>query len=216
MTTIVLADDHNIMRQGLRLLLEDKPGLQVVGEAGDGREALRLVESLRPDMLVLDMIMPDMNGVAVTAEVTKRLPNTAVVILSMHKLEGYVRKALQAGARAYVLKDATGDELVHAISEVVAGRRYLSPALSQRAVDFFVDGGIPATSDPNLALSRRERELLPLIGQGLTARQIAAKLHVSPRTVEFHRNNIMRKLGFRSQKGLIRLCVRTGLLPEDE
>lgn len=216
MTTIVLADDHRVMRQGLRLLLEEDPGFQIVGEADDGQGALQLVESLRPDVLILDMAMPDMNGASVTREAIRQSPETAVVILSMHGVEGYVRRAMQAGARAYVLKEATSDELVRAVREAIAGRRYLSQALAQRAFESFVDPDPPATMDPKLVLSEREQEILPFIVEGLTAKQISEKLHLSPRTVEFHRTNIMRSLGLRSTKELIRFSVQAGILPDEQ
>jgi len=216
MTAIVLADDHKVMRQALRLLLEGQPDFQVVGEADDGREALQLAERLHPDVLVLDMAMPDMNGAEVTQQVAKCSPATAVVILSMHRADAYVRKAMRAGAKAYVLKESTADELVKAIHEVVAGRRYLSRALAEHVVEWYVKGTTGATPEPHGALTSREHQVLALVARGWSARQVGAELHISQRTVEFHRANIMHKLGLRNQKELIRHCAQVGPLPADD
>lgn len=210
MITIALADDHNVMRQGLRSLLEAEPDFRVIGEAGDGREAIRLIGEFHPDVLVLDMVMPGMNGVEVIQQV--RQFKTSVVVLSMFGTEGYVHKAMRAGARAYVLKQATANELVHAIREVVEGRRYLSRALSERAIDAYVKETLDGSLDPFLALTSREREVLQKIADGGTSKQLALELSVSPRTIEFHRANIMRKLGLHSQQELLRYCLRTGIL----
>jgi two-component system response regulator NreC len=210
MITIVLADDHNVMRQGLRSLLEAEPDFQVIGEAGNGNEAIRLVENLHPDVLVLDMVMPDMNGVEVIQQLKHTM--TSVVILSMFGTEGYVHKAMRSGAKAYVLKQATANELVHAIREVVEGRRYLSRALSERAIDAYVKETLDGNLDPFLALTSREREVLQRIASGCTSKILAKELNVSPRTIEFHRANIMRKLELHSQQELLRYCLRTGIL----
>ena len=215
MISIVLADDHRIMRQGLKALLEENEDITITGEADDGKQALQIVQSQKPDVLVLDIALPDIDGVTVVREVMKISPETAVIILSMHNIEGYVRKALQAGARAYVVKESPAHELITAIREALAGRRYLSQAIAQKAFDFFAAGGIPPALDPNLALSKREREVLPYIAQGMTARQISINLHISPRTVEFHRGNIMRKLNLHGHKELVQFCIRSGVLPED-
>jgi len=216
MTTIVLADDHRVMRQGLRLLLTGQPGFQVVGEADDGREALQLAERLHPDILVLDMAMPGMSGAEVTREIARCSPATAVVILSMHRADAYVRQAMQAGARAYVLKESTADELVGAIHEVVAGRRYLSRALAEHAVEWYVKETTGVTEGPYSALTKREYQVLGLVARGWSAGQIGTELHISPRTVEFHRASIMRKLGLRNQKELIRYCAKAGSLSVDD
>ncbi len=213
--SIVLVDDHRVMRQGLKALLEESTDFQVIGEADSGQDGVQLVRELRPDVLVLDMALPDIDGVTVVREAVKVSPKTVVIILSMHNIEGYVRKAMQAGALAYVLKDSTSSELITAIREALAGRRYLSQSVAQRAFDFFVEGGIPTPLDPNLALSKREREVLPYIAGGMTARKIGETLGISPRTIEFHRGNIMRKLNLKGHKELVRFCIRTGIFPED-
>lgn len=213
--SIILVDDHRIMRQGLKALLEESADFQVIGEADSGQDGVHLVQELKPDVLVLDMALPDIDGVTVVREAMRLSPLTVVIILSMHNVEGYVRKALRAGALAYVLKDSTSSELITAIREALAGRRYLSQSVAQRAFDFFVEGGIPAPLDPNLALSKREREVLPYLAGGQTARQIGDNLGISPRTIEFHRHNIMHKLGLKGHKELVRFCIRTGIFPED-
>ena len=213
MTTIVLADDHHVMRQGLRSLLKAEPDFQVVGEAGDGEETVRIVESLHPDVLVLDMVMPGLHGVLITQRLRLTVPATAVVVLSMFGTEGYVHKAMRAGAKAYVLKQATADELAFAIREVVAGRRYLSRSLSERAIDAYVQETLSSDLDPFLALTSREREVMRMVAEGSTSKQIAMRLIISSRTVEFHRANIMRKLKLHNQQELLRYYFHTGPLP---
>ena len=216
MTTIVLADDHHIVRQGMRALLEAEPDFRLVGEAGDGLETVQLVERLRPDVLVLDLMMPGLNGLEVTRQVGKRSPQTRVVILSMHANEAYVLEALRNGAVGYVLKDASVTELVQAVREVTAGRRYLSPPLSERAIDAYVGRAKEATLDRYETLTDREREVLHLVAEGCTNAAIAARLSISPRTAETHRANMMRKLGLHTQTDLIRYALRRGIIPMED
>jgi len=213
MTTIVLADDHHVVRQGLRSLLEAEPDFSIVGEAGDGLEAAQLVERLQPDVLVLDLMMPGLNGLEVTRQVSQRSPQTHVVILSMHPNEAYVLEALRAGAAAYVIKESTSAELVRAVREAVAGRRYLSPPLSERAIEVYMQKAESAALDPYETLTAREREVLHLAAEGHTNAEIADRLFISRRTVETHRANLMRKLGLRSQTDLIRYALQRGILP---
>ena len=212
MTTIVLADDHPIVRQGLRALLETEPDFRVVGEAGDGLEATRLVERLQPNMLVLDLMLPGLSGLEVTRLVRQHSPQTHVVILSMHADESYVLEALKNGAIGYVLKDSSAADLVHAVREGAAGRRYLSPPLSERAIERYIQKGEAATQDIYETLTTREREVLHLAAEGHTIAAIAARLFISPRTVETHHANLMRKLGLRTQTDLIRYALRRGIL----
>ena len=212
MTTIVLADDHRVVRQGLRALLEAESGFRLVGEAGDGLETVQLVERLHPDVLVLDLMMPGLNGLEVTLQVGKRSPQTRVVILSMHANEAYVLEALRNGAAGYVLKDASAAELVQAVREVAAGRRYLSSPLSERAIEAYVGKAQETTLDRYETLTTREREVLHLVAEGHTNAEIAARLSISPRTAETHRANMMRKLGLQTQTDLIRYALRRGII----
>jgi len=216
MTTIVLADDHHIVRQGLRALLEAEPGLRVVGEAGDGLETLQLVERLQPDLLVLDLVMPGLGGLEVARRIGRHAPRTRVVVLSMHANEAYVLEALRAGVAAYVLKQSTADELVRAVRAASAGQRYLSPPLSERAIEAYLEKARETALDPYETLTNREREVLHLATEGLTNAEIADRLVVSPRTVETHRANLMRKLSLRSQTDLVRYALQRGILPMEE
>jgi two-component system response regulator NreC len=215
-TTIVLADDHHIVRQGLRALLEAEPDFAVTGEAADGLVAAGLVERLKPDVLVLDLMMPGLNGLDVVRQVRQRSPQTRVIILSMHANEAYVLEALRNGVVGYVLKDSTASDLAQAVREAAAGRRYLSPPLSERAIEAYVHKADAAPLDLYETLSGREREVLHLAAEGYNNTEIAARLCISARTVETHRANVMRKLGLHSQTDLIRYALRRGILPMEE
>lgn len=213
--SILLADDHQIVRQGLRTLLEAEPDFYIAGEAGDGLEALQLVERLKPDVLVLDLMMPGLNGLEVTRQTRQRSSQTHIVILSMYANEAYVLEALKNGAAAYVLKRASAEELVQAVREVVADRRYLSAPFSQRAIESYVDKAKEGVVDPYETLTNREREVLQLAAEGYNNPEIAERLFISPRTVEMHRGNLMHKLGLQSQAELIHYAVRRGLIALD-
>ncbi|MCH8292507.1 response regulator transcription factor [Candidatus Poribacteria bacterium] len=213
MTTIVLAEDHHIVRQGLHILLQAERNFSIIGETGDGLEAVQLVERLQPDVLVLDLMMPSLNGLEVTRQVTKRSPQTRIIILSMHANEAYVREALRNGAAGYVLKESSAADLVQAVREAIAGRRYLSPPLSERAIDAYVQKAEAATLDVYDTLTTREREVLHLVAEGNTIGTIASRLFISPRTVETHRTNLMRKLSLRTSAELVRYALQRGLLP---
>ncbi len=212
-TTILLADDHPIVRKGLRDLLETEANLQVIGEAANGLEVVAMVERLKPDILVLDVVMPGLNGVEVTQQVLRRSPQTRVIIFSMHADESYVLRALRNGASGYVLKDSSPDELVRAVREVLAGRRYLGPPLSERAIETYVQQKAEtATLDRYERLTTREREILHLTLEGYNNTQIAEQLSISPRTVATHRTNMMRKLGLKTRTDLIRFALQQGLI----
>ncbi len=216
MTTIVLADDHPIVRQGLRALLEAETDFQVVGETGYGLEAVRLVERLKPDVLIVDVMMPGLSGLEVTREVCQRAPRLRVLVLSMHANEVYVLEALRHGAMGYALKDSSADELVRAVRRVAAGRRYLSPPLSERALEAYAQKAQEMRrDDPYETLTTREREVLHLATEGLTNPAIADRLSISPRTVEIHRTNLMRKLGLRGQPDLVRYAMQRGIVLMD-
>jgi two-component system response regulator NreC len=213
-TTILLADDHRMVRQGFRALLEGEKDFRIVSETGDGLEAMRLAEQLKPRVLVLDLMLPGLRGLEVTRQVKRRGLPTKVVILSMHANEAYVMEALRNGASGYVLKDANASELVRAVREAVAGRRYLSPPLSEPAMEAYLEKAQAAgTLDVYETLTNREREVLQLTAEGHTSASIAGKLYISPRTVEIHRSNVLRKLSLRSQTDLIRYALQRGILP---
>jgi two-component system response regulator NreC len=214
--TVVLADDHLIFREGLRALLSAEPDLRIVGEAGDGLEAVQLVERLQPDVLVLDLMMPGLNGDQVARQVSQHVHKTRIVVLSMHTSEAYVLKALRSGAVGYVLKGSSSTELVQAIREVVQGRRYLSPPLSERAIETYIQKAQGSSLDLYETLTTREREVLQLAAQSCSHADIASRLSISPRTVEAYRANVMRKLGLRTQTDLIRYALRQGILPMDD
>jgi DNA-binding NarL/FixJ family response regulator len=214
-TTIVLADDHAVVRQGLRALLEAEPDFAIVGEAADGLGVADLVERLKADLLVLDLMLPGLNGLEVTRQVQQRSPQTRVVVLSMYANEAYVLEALRNGAAAYVLKEASAADLVHAIHEVMAGRRYLSPPLSESAIELYVQKAKAAPKDPYEALTTREREVLQLAAEGQSNPEIADRLGISVRTVETHRANLMHKLDLRSQTELVRYALKRGILPPE-
>jgi DNA-binding NarL/FixJ family response regulator len=215
MITIVLADDHHIVRQALKTLLDAESDFELIGEAGDGIEAVRVVERLNPQVLVLDVMMPLLNGLEVLRQVTDRT-RTRVIVLSMHASDAYISEALKNGAAGYVLKDAQSSELVHAIREVAAGRRYLSPPLSERAVELYGRRLGQMPEDPYDTLTGREREVLQLAAEGHTNAQISERLFISSRTTETHRANLMRKLGLQNQSELIRFAVRRGIISLDK
>ena len=215
MTTIVLANDHALIREGLRTVLGGEPDWSVVGEAADGLEVVGLVDRLQPDVLIVDLVLPNLSGLEVIRQVRRRAPQTQIVALSMHANESYVFAALRNGAAAYVLKDASSTDIIQAVHEVVAGRRYLSPPLSQDALEVYIEKAKGAALDPYETLTTREREVLHLVAQGTTTTAIAARLTLSPRTVETHRTNLMRKLGLCTQTDLLRYALQRGIIPQD-
>jgi len=212
-TTVVLADDHAIVRQGLRAVLEATSEFAVVGEVADGLQVPEVVERLRPKVLVLDLMMPGLNGLEITRQVRHRCRETRVVILSMHADEPYVAEALRNGAAGYVLKDASTTEVAQAVREVAAGRRYLSQPLSERAIEAYTEKAQAAPLDLYETLTTREREVLHLSAEGYSSTEMAARLGISLRTADTHRANLMRKLGLQSQTDLVRYALRRGILP---
>jgi DNA-binding NarL/FixJ family response regulator len=207
----LLADDHTLVRAGIRGLLAAMPGIQVVGEAGDGQEALRLAQALRPDVVLLDVGMPGLNGLEVAARLATVDAAIRVVILSMHASEEYVLRALRAGCAGYLVKASAVSELEVAVRTVARGETYLSPIVSRPVVDDYVrrTGG---AADPLEALTPRQREVLQLVAEGNSTKEIAARLGLSPKTVETHRTQLMERLGVHDVSGLVRFAVRVGLI----
>lgn len=213
--TIILADDHHLVRAGLRALLSAQADFEIVGEVGDGLETMKLVEKLQPDVLVLDVMMPGLNGLAVAKQVNHRCPSTRVVMLSMHSNVAYVAEALRNGAAGYVLKDSTAADLAAAVRRVMAGGRFLSPPLAEEDVSSYEHRTRNGHADPYETLTGREREVLQLVAEGGTNQEIASRLSISPRTVEVHRSRVMLKLGLRSSAELIRFAFNRGIISTD-
>ena len=216
MINIVIADDHHIVRQSLRVSLDREKDFCVVGEAADGLGTVETVMSMQPDILIVDLMMGGVSGLDATRQICKRLPSIGVIILSMYSLDGYVVEALRSGAKGYILKESTSDELVLAVRSVAKGQYCLSPSLSERAIDVYKShmGSDPAS--PYSLLTTREREIFGLVIDGNTSAKIGERLYISRRTVEVFRSNIMRKLGVRNQTGLLRYALQQGLLPSGE
>jgi two-component system, NarL family, response regulator NreC len=213
MIRIILAEDHALMRRGLRLVLEEQKDFQVVGEASDGREALALAESLKPNVAVLDITMPNMNGIEAAGQISAKKLGLSIVVLSMHSDEGYVLRALKAGARGYLLKESSEADFIQAIRSVIQDKAFFSPAVSRLLVEDYVrqlqDKDIEDSYD---LLTPRERELLQLIAEGKSNKDVANMLNLSLYTVETHRGNIMEKLNLHSVPELILYAVRKGVI----
>jgi DNA-binding NarL/FixJ family response regulator len=202
-----LADDHGVVRQGFRLLLSRHPNVEVVGEASHGREAIELCQQLKPDVVILDVAMPELNGVEVTRQIRQNCPATNVLILTMHKDAIYVRETLRAGAKGYLLKDAIDKDLLDAVSAVARGAGFLSPGVSATVIDDYQKH----VTDPLDLITNRERQILQLLAEGKTSKDIAFDLNISVYTVDAHRSRIMKKLQLRSIGDLIRFALQRGL-----
>lgn len=212
MITILLAEDHHIVRQGLKSMLSAEKGFRLLGEAGDGLTAMELVAKHTPDVLVLDLMIPRLHGLEVVRRVRKEHPSTRILVLSMNSEDPYVVEALRSGATGYVLKDCATSNLPKAIRSVAAGKRYLSPALAERAIDALFQNRGEAGLDPYDTLTERERVVLQMAAEGMGNPEVAEKLFISPRTAESHRANLMRKLGLRSQTDLVRYAIRKKII----
>ena len=210
---LLLGDDHTLMRTGLRKILEERPEWEVVAEVGDGREAVRKCAALKPDVAVLDVAMPLLNGIDATQQIVKKVPETRVLVLSMHSDEAYVTRALQAGATGYLLKDSAGKDLLKAIASVAAGQAYFSPAIARLMLDDYVrrvaGSGV---ADRYETLSGREREIFQLIAEARTNKEVAELLEISPATVETHRARILQKLDIHNTAELVLYAVRRGVI----
>lgn len=218
---VVLADDHTLVRAGLRLLIEKLAGVHVVAEANDGREVLPLIHAHQPDIVLMDIAMPEMNGLEATARVVRDFPHVRVLILSMHASEEYVVQALHAGASGYLLKNAAADELELAIRAVARGEAYLSPLVSKQVISSYLqhvrNGQVQDIDIPDSyqRLTARQREILQLVAEGRTTKEIAQRLQISIKTVETHRTELMRRLDIHEVAGLVRYAIRMGLLTSD-
>jgi two-component system response regulator NreC len=212
-TRVLLADDHQLMRSGVRLMLEREPDLTVVGEAGDGREAVALAKTLKPEVVVMDIGMPNLNGIEAALQMTQHNPELAVVMLSMHSDESYVLRALKAGARGYLLKDSAEADLIKAVHVVAGGKSFFSPAVSKVLLDDYVRKlKRSGTEDAYDLLTPREREILQLIAEGKSNKDVANLLNLSVYTVESHRSNLMEKLNVKGVPELILYAVRKGII----
>jgi len=210
---ILLADDHTVVRKGLRLLLEGQPGFEVVADASDGRAAVTLAEQFTPDVVVMDVAMPGLNGIEATRQINTKLPQVAVVFLSMHSDEGYVLKALKSGARGYLLKDSAEQDLINAVVAVSEGKAFFSPAISKMLMeDYLRQMQERQVEDSYELLTTREREVLQLLAEGRSNKDLAALLNLSLYTVETHRANILQKLNLHNQAELILYAIRKGVI----
>ncbi|MBV8846035.1 MAG: response regulator transcription factor [Bryobacterales bacterium] len=208
MIRILLADDHALVRQGFRMILEAQADMEIVGQAGNGREAVELSAKLHPDLVIMDVAMPDLNGIEATRRIMETSPRTRILALSMHKDSVYVREVLRAGARGYLLKDSGDADLVAAVRAVAKGEGYLSPSVSESVLSDYRRH----VTDPLDLLSSREREVLQMIAEGKTNKEIATSLNLSVYTVEAHRGRIMEKLNLHSTSELVRFALRSGLI----
>ena len=209
---ILLADDHTVVRQGLRKVLEERPEWQVVAEAGDGRDAVRLAEQHKPDVAVVDVAMPLLNGIEATRQITRRAPQTKVLVLSMYSDEAYVTQMLKAGATGYLLKDSADVDLLQAVQAVSQGKSFFSPAVARLMSDDYARQRGENAVDRYESLSEREREIFQLVAEGKTNKEIAALLFISPSTVETHRARIMEKLDLHSAAEIVLYAVRRGVV----
>ncbi len=211
---LLLADDHTLVRQGLRKILEERPDWEVVEEVGDGREAVRAAIAQKPDVAIVDAAMPLLNGIDATQQIVRRVPETRVLMLSMHSDEAYLTRALQAGATGYILKDSAGKDLLKGVEAVAAGQPFFSPAIERLMLDDYVRraAGVTAVADRYETLSAREREIFQLIAEARTSREVAELLDISPATVETHRARILQKLDIHNTAELVLYAVRRGVI----
>ncbi|HWB95386.1 MAG TPA: response regulator transcription factor [Bryobacteraceae bacterium] len=204
---ILLVDDHAVVRQGFKLILSQQPDMEVIGEASQGREAVAAAIALRPDLVIMDIAMPEVNGVEATRQIMEQCPDSKILILSMHKDVVYVRETLRAGAKGYLLKESIDHDLLRAVRAVAEGHSFLSPEVSRTVLDEYQQ-----TEDPFDLLTARERQVLQMLAEGKVAKEIATELDVSVYTVDAHRGRIMKKLGLRSSTDLVRFAMRKGLI----
>jgi len=216
-TKVVIVEDHKLFREGLKSLLSDKDDLVVVGEAGDGIEAIRAVKKCRPDLLLLDLSMPKMNGISVMKEIKSQFPEIKIMALTIHESDQYVLEAFEAGADGYCLKDAGRNELMVAVDSVVQGKRYISPSISDNVLEGYMTGRKKLKSKTTWdSITQREREVLKLLGEGYQNKEISDMLHISVKTVEKHRANIMNKLDLHNAAALTAFAIEHGLVAQKD
>jgi DNA-binding NarL/FixJ family response regulator len=210
----VIAEDHKILREGLKALFKDDKRIEIVGEAGDGMEAIRIVEKQQPDLLLLDLSMPKMGGISVLKDVKSRFPETKVLVLTIHESEDYILEGFQAGANGYCLKDAGRAELLTAIEKVLEGKTYISPGIAGKVLEGYLDdqSKVMKTHSSWDTITQREKEVLKLVGEGYMNKEIAEYLCISVKTVEKHRSNIMQKLDIHTASALTALAIEKGLV----
>lgn len=213
---ILLADDHKIVRDGLRTLIEKETGMEVIGEAENGRKALKMVQKIRPNIVIIDVTMPDMNGIEATRKIVTEAPGVKVIALSMHSDRRFVLGMLEAGASGYLMKDCAFDELAKAVRSVATGQTYLSPSIADVLVKGYLDKVNEKLSAARSPLTQREREILQLLAEGQSSKEIASHLGVSVKTVETHRRNMMQKLNMRSVAELTKYAIREGLISVED
>jgi DNA-binding NarL/FixJ family response regulator len=212
--TVFLADDHRVLRDGLRALLDAEADISVIGDSANGRDAVRRIAELQPDVAVLDIAMPELNGIDAAREISETCPRTRVIMLSMHSTSEHIYRALQAGARGYVLKDAAGSEVVNAVRAVHAHHRYLSERVSDRLIDDYLDPSrTTRVGDPLARLSARERQVLQLVVEDRSTAEVADTLSLSVKSVETYRSRLMQKLGIHDLPGLVKFAIQHGLTP---
>jgi DNA-binding NarL/FixJ family response regulator len=213
---IVIAEDHTILREGLRALLSSSPDFEVVGEAQDGREAIRSVEKLKPNLILTDLSMPKMNGMDAIREIRRKAPETKILVLTVHKTEEYILATLQAGADGYLLKDSSHAELLAAVTHVLSGKHYISPGISDKILEGYLEGRKAIKTRTSWeTLTSREREILKLIAEGYKNKEIADDLCISVKTVEKHRANLMEKLNLHNVQGLTAFAIERGLVSRE-
>ncbi len=210
--TAFIADDHAMMREVLRLIIETEKDISVIGEAADGRQAVRLIQQLAPDVVIMDIAMPQLNGIEATEQIVNSKTSTRIIILSMHSSKEHIFRALEAGAKGYLLKESAGKEMVKAIHAVYTGRRFLSDSISQTVIeDYIHQRRADSKESPIKRLSSREREVLQLVVEGKSSAEIASSLFLSPKTVETYRSRLMQKLGIKDLPGLVKFAIQHGM-----
>jgi DNA-binding NarL/FixJ family response regulator len=213
---IVIAEDHTILREGLKSLLSSNPDFEIIGEAEDGREAIRCVEKFKPDLILMDLSMPRINGLDAIKEIKKRFSETKILVLTVHKTEEYILATLKSGADGYILKDSTHAELVLAVKNVLSGKHYISPGISEKVIEGYLEGKKTLKRKSSWeTLTQREREILKLIAEGYKNKEIGDYLCISPKTVEKHRANLMEKLDLHNVQALTTFAIEKGLVSRE-